>query len=143
MAPAALPDTGPPRIGQGVRVDGEENRAVVERWFASLRTLAIDDARACWHPDAVWRVQDHNEFGGDYRIDDYLSMLGEFLAKYGVGYEFEIDETRAHGDLVVVFLRSTQPQLGTTEGLMIYRLRDGLIVEGWGIGRGSDSQNPW
>ena len=121
----------------------DENRAVVERWFESLRALEIDDARACWHPDGTWRVQDENEFGGDYGIDEYISMLGEFLAKYGAGYQFEIDDIRTHGDLVVVFLHSSQPQLGTTQGLMIYRLREGLIAEGWGIGHGSDSKNPW
>ena len=120
-----------------------ENRVLVERWFEALRTLEMGDARACWHPDATWRVQDHNEFGGDFGIDDYIVMLGKFLTKYGAGYEFGIDDIRTHGDLVVVFLHSSQPQLGSTEGLMIYRIRDGLIVEGWGIGHGSDSKNPW
>jgi ketosteroid isomerase-like protein len=119
------------------------NRQVVESMLAALGALAIDEARAMWHDDAVWHLEDANELGRDYPIDDYLAMLGEFFARYGDGYRFHVDDIRAHGDLVTVFAGSTQPQLGTTDGLMIYRLRAGRIAEGWGIGRGADSTAPW
>jgi hypothetical protein len=35
---------------------------------------------------------------------------------------------------MIMDVHSSQPQLGSTEGVMIYRIRDGLVVEGWGIG---------
>src|SRR5688500_11633153 len=64
-------------IGQDEQVGKDDNLAVVERWFAALGGLDIEGARACWHEDAVWRVQDRNEFGGDFSVDAYLAMAGE------------------------------------------------------------------
>lgn len=111
--------------------------------FAAVGSLAIDDARACWHDDAVWHLADGNDFGGDYTSDEYFAMLGRFFERYGEGYQFRVDEIREHGELVVCFAGSSQPELDATDGVLIYRVRDGLIVEGWGIGRGADSLTPW
>ena len=99
--------------------------------------------RSFWHDDAIWHSQDQNEFGGDYTPDRYLEMAGEFVSRFGEGYDFRIDDIRQQGELVVVFCGSKQPQLGETDGIMVYRVRDDRIVEGWGIGKGSDSVNPW
>ena len=120
-----------------------ENTAVVQRMLDALEQLAIDEAKACWSNDARWLVLDDNQFAGSYSVDGYFEMLGTFFEKYGRGYEFDVLEARAHGDLVVLFCHSEQQELGSTDGLMIYRVRDGLIVEGWSMAHGSDSQLPW
>ena len=121
----------------------EPNVAVVERMLDALERLAIDEAKACWSDDARWLVLDHNEFGGDYGVDEYFEMLGQFFEKYGDGYDFRIVDTKAHGDLVVLFCHTEQRQLGSTDGLMIYRVRHDRIVEGWTMSRGSESRLPW
>jgi hypothetical protein len=121
-----------------------ENVERVEALFAALDLAKLDEARATWHEAAVWHVLDRNEFHGDYTVDAYFTdMLPRFFAKYGDAYTLEMRSVVAHGELVVVFVETSQPTLGANRGLMIFRLRDEVIVEGWTMSRGSDSILPF
>jgi ketosteroid isomerase-like protein len=116
---------------------------VVQRWFAALAAGRVGEARACWYPEGTWHVLDASPLQGDYDVPGYLAMLRGFLAEDGEGYAFAVEELRPHGDLVVGFVRSSSPQLGTTRALMVFRLRDGRIAEGWALARGADAELPW
>jgi ketosteroid isomerase-like protein len=90
-------------------------------------------ARACWRDDAVWHVTGSSELSKDYLPDPYFAMLAEWAARYP-GYAFTSKEVGQYDDVAVMFIESTGGMApGRASGLMVYRVTDGRITEGWAI----------
>ena len=126
----------------------DTNAALIRRNFELLQQGQAEAAYATWAPDAVWHVLDATRLQGDYTRDEYFTTFATTWAKYVSDYAFDVVDCRSYGnDLVVVHLRSR----GTTSdgpidedgGLMIYRVVDGRIVEGWALSRGRDARTPF
>jgi uncharacterized protein len=129
----------------GGAVGSEENAELVRRNFESFAAGEGDAVYATWAPDAVWHILDATQLQGDYTRDEYFAMLATTWAELVPDYSFEVVACEPYGEeLVVVYMRST----GTTPngpidangGLMIYRVVDGKIVEGWALSRGRDAK---
>lgn len=121
-----------------------ENAALIRRnWelFAEGRGEAV---YATWAEDAVWHVLDATRFQGDYTRDEYFTMLATTWAEYVTSYAPQLVSCESFGDeLVVAFLRNTgetlEGPIDPNGGLMIYRVLDGRISEGWAVSRGRDA----
>jgi hypothetical protein len=93
-------------------------------------------------------VLDATRLQGDYTRDEYFTMLATTWAEYVTNYAFELESCEPFGDeLVVAYLRSTGDTLDgpidPNGGLMIYRVLDGRITEGWALSRGRDATVPF
>ena len=126
----------------------DTNAELIRRNFELFQQGHGEAVYAAWAPDAVWHVLDATRFQGDYTRDEYFTMLGTTWAEEVPDYAFDVVDCRSYGNaLVVVHLRSR----GTTSdgpidengGLMIYRVVDGKIMEGWALSRGRDARTPF
>ncbi|HVF76288.1 MAG TPA: nuclear transport factor 2 family protein [Acidimicrobiales bacterium] len=117
---------------------------VVARFFGALGERDFGAARPYWADSAVWHVVGTHDLAGDYAPDAYLAMLATWFADHP-DYAVEFTDFRAHGDEgVVVHLESRHGRAeGPASGLMVYRVVDGLIVEGWGIPTFDDARLPF
>ena len=115
--------------------------AVVQQFFGCLGARDPLAGGALWSGDAVWHLSGRHSRSGDYRVDDYLAMLTDWFASYP-SYAGEVDEWRTSGDEAVsVAISSTGGEAPVrATGLMIFRVVDGLIREGWGIPTFADGQ---
>ena len=126
----------------------DANAELIRRNFELLRQGRGEAVYATWAPDAVWHVLDATRLQGDYTRDEYFTMLATTWAEYVSDYSFDVVDCRSYGtDLVVVHLRSrgttSDGPIDDTGGLMIYRVVDGMIVEGWALSRGRDAHTPF
>ena len=127
---------------------GDDNAALIRENFERFGRGDGEAVYATWADDAVWHVLDANRYHGDYTRDEYFAMLSTTWVGDVPDYAFEVVSCAAYGDeLVVVHLRSsgTTPDgpINPNGGLMIYRLLDGRIVEGWALSRGRDATTPF
>jgi len=108
--------------------------AAVQEMYRRLRTGDVDGARSMWADGAVWHLTGSHRFAKDYDVGEYLQMLAEWRATYP-SYEAAYDDVRDVGDeLAVMVLTSTGGMApGPATGLMVFRVVDGVIHEGWGI----------
>lgn len=107
---------------------------VVQQFFGCLGARDPLAGRALWSDDAIWHLSGRHSRARDYRVDDYLAMLTDWFASYP-SYAGAVDVWSTSGDEAVsVALTSTGGEApAQASGLMIYRVVDGLIREGWGI----------
>jgi len=133
-------------VGQYVCVggSGSENAELIRRNFERLAAGDASDVFATWHPEAQWHILDHAGLEGTYSRDDYFALLGQW-SEMVTDYRLGVVSCEAYGDeLVVAYIRSTgtsaEGPVDENGGLMIYRVVDGLIVEGWAVSRGRDAR---
>ena len=124
--------------------DGIGHVELIRRNFELLAAGDATAVYATWHPEAQWHILDHAGFEGTYSRDEYFALLGRWSELLN-DYSIEVVSCDAYGDeLVVVYIRSTgttaQGPVDENGGLMIYRVVDGLIVEGWAVSRGRDAK---
>jgi ketosteroid isomerase-like protein len=115
-------------------------REVVRTFYQALVDGDGAAARACWHDDAVWHVTGTSEMSTDYLPDPYFSLLAEWAARYP-DYAFTSKDVGQYDDVAVMFIESTGGMVpGRASGLMIYRVTEGKIAEGWAIPAFSDGR---
>ena len=107
---------------------------VVRQFFGCLGARDPLAGRGLWSDDAVWHLSGRHPLARDYPVDGYLAMLTDWFSSHP-SYAGEIDAWTTSGEEAVsVALTSTGGQAPSrASGLMIYRVVDGLIREGWGI----------
>jgi ketosteroid isomerase-like protein len=124
------------------------NADLVRENFARFARGEGEAVYASWAEDAVWHVLDATRYQGNYTRDEYFTMLGTTWATDVQNYSPEIVSCESYGeDLVVAHLKSSGTHIdGPIDelgGLMIYRITDGKIVEGWALSRGKDATTPF
>jgi ketosteroid isomerase-like protein len=114
---------------------------VVRQFFGCLGARDPRAGRRYWSDDAVWHLSGRHTRARDYPVDEYLTMLTEWFASYPA-YSGEIEAWTTSGEEVVsLTLTSTGGEApARASGLMVYRVVDGLIREGWGIPTFADGQ---
>jgi len=106
---------------------------VVKAFFDHLMAGQPDLALQCWAPDAVWHVTGGSSWARDYSPPEYLAMGAQWFAQYP-GYTYKLGRLSELGQLAFFSIRSQGGEApGEAEGLMVYRIVDGLIAEGWAI----------
>ena len=106
---------------------------VVRAFWAAYRSGDVRGAFGFWSADAVWRLTGRHARVGDYTPGDYAEMLAAFSAEYPE-YSGEFLNARTLGELALFEVRSRNgPAPGESQGIIIYRVRNGLILEGWAI----------
>ncbi len=122
----------------------QDNERIVRRVFEELWAGRLETAREIFSPDyrshgPEWRSL---AFRGANSAEDVILFVSAIRAASS-DIRFELDEVVAEGDLVVARWVATGTHTGAFEGLeptgrvvrlegtMLYRLRQGLIVEGW------------
>ncbi len=127
---------------------GDDNVALIRENFERFRRGEGEAVYATWADDAMWYVLDASRYQGSYTRDEYFAMLSTTWATDVPDYSFEVASCEGYGDeLVIAHLRSagTTPDgpIDSNGGLMIYRVVDGKIVEGWALSRGRDATTPF
>ena len=112
----------------------------ISPWLYRIATnTALDSLRADWSDDAVWHIIGTHDLAGSVPVDDYFTMLKAVFVE--ADYRFEVVGLRQLGELVFVDIVSEGSIAGNevdpAGGVMIYRVVDGKITEGWAIGAGS------
>ena len=70
---------------------------------------------------------------GHYSLTDYLALCRQWYVDFP-NYQADVGELTEVGELAFFSVRSRDGEApGETEGLMLYRVVDGLIMEGWAI----------
>ena len=114
---------------------------VVFEMAAALTAGDVDSARPYWRDDAVWHsggVFNTDPYAGDYNPDEYMALAQRFMRDHP-DYRAEVEDVREIGSELIAFRLkswSSQGPHGELDGsgaLMVYRVLDGKIVEGWGI----------
>ena len=123
---------------------GAANAVLVAANFERFAAGDVAAVRATWSDRAVWHILDFNRFEGEYTADEYFALLTGPWQDYAQDYVLRVLSVVPYGDhLVVAHIESsgTTPDgpIDGSGGLMIYRLADGEIVEGWGVGKGADA----
>ena len=107
--------------------------AVVETFFKHLRAGNTELALKCWSQDGVWHITGKSCRARDYSIAEYLPMCAQWYIDYPQ-YSAEFGALSSIGELAFFSIRSKHGEApGETEGIMLYRVVDGLITEGWAI----------
>jgi len=106
---------------------------VVTTFFEHLRAGKEQLALQCWAPGAVWHVTGRSSRARDYSPLEYLAMCRQWYAEFPA-YQAEFGACSSMGELVFFAIRSQNGEApNETEGMMLYRVVDGLITEGWAI----------
>lgn len=114
---------------------------VVKAFFDHLMAGRPDLALECWSPQAVWHVTGGSSWGGDYNPRDYLAMGARWYAQYP-DYTYKLGRMSEVGQLAFFSIRSQGGEApGAAEGMMIYRVVDWQIVEGWAIPASGEGHN--
>jgi predicted SnoaL-like aldol condensation-catalyzing enzyme len=105
----------------------------VNAFFELMRSGNMDQALQCWAPDAIWHITGQSTHAGDYSLLAYLVLCGQWYVDYP-NYSAEHSALTTIGELVFFSIKSRNGEApGETEGMMLYRVVDGLITEGWAI----------
>jgi hypothetical protein len=106
---------------------------VVRAFFDHLTAGKPDLALACWAPGAVWHITGRSAWSRDYTPAEYLVMGAEWYVHYP-DYTYKFGRVSDQGELAFFFVRSQGGEApGEAEGMMVYRVVDGRITEGWSI----------
>jgi hypothetical protein len=112
---------------------------IVRRNFERLDHEGLDSLRSSWSDDAIWHIMGTHDLAGPVGVDDYFTMLKAVFVE--ADYRWEVVGLRQLGELVFVDVASEGSIAGNAVdpagGVMIYRVVDGLISEGWAIAAGS------
>ena len=115
----------------------EENKAIVRRWIESYNKHNLDSFDEFIAPDYI----DHIHHGGPEGVKQVFNMAFKAFPDW----HETIEDIIAEGDKVWVRLTYTGTHTGefrglaptgkkiTTTGLMIYRIVNGKLVEGWDL----------
>jgi ketosteroid isomerase-like protein len=102
--------------------------------YQRLGTGDVAGARGMWADDAVWHLTGSHDLSGDYSPDEYFHVLGQWADRYP-SHVPEFKDVRDVGeDVAMIYMESTHgmaPELAS--GLLIYRVVDDQIREGWAI----------
>jgi predicted SnoaL-like aldol condensation-catalyzing enzyme len=105
----------------------------VRAFFDHLLAGESERALECWAANSVWHITGGSVWAGDYSPAEYLAMGSQWYVKYP-DYNYKMTSLREIGELTFFSIRSRGGEAaGEAEGMMIYRVADGLIVEGWAI----------
>ena len=120
------------------------NAALIAENFRRFAAGDFEGVMSTWAGDALWHILDANPWQGTHsKIDYFTKVLGEFSVDRG-DYRVHVESITEFGpELVVVHLRSTGINIDPAGGLMIYRVVDGTVVEGWALSRGRDATLPF
>jgi ketosteroid isomerase-like protein len=113
----------------------ESSRAeFVQSMYVRLVSGDVAGARAMWADDAVWHLTGSHDLSGDYSPDEYFGVLGQWADRYP-SHVAELKDVRDVGeDVAIIYMESTDGMApGLASGLLIYRVVDGQIREGWAI----------
>jgi predicted SnoaL-like aldol condensation-catalyzing enzyme len=111
----------------------DEHVGVVIGFFDALTARDFGVARSHWRDDGVWHLDGQHDLVDDYSADSYVEFLGSWFATYPE-YTATDFAVQVYGtDVVAVHLDTTGGRAPATSGLMIFRVDDGLIAEGWAI----------
>jgi ketosteroid isomerase-like protein len=107
---------------------------VVHAMYEKLGDGALEEARALWSDSGVWHVTGSHPLAGDYNTDEYFSFVQRFLRDHP-DYRAEwLDVHSYDGTILVANLQSTGgPASGTARGVLVIRVAEGKVQEGWGI----------
>jgi hypothetical protein len=126
----------------------QANADLIRENFARFARGEGEAVYATWADDAVFHVLDATRYHGNYSRDEYFTMLATTWGADTQDYQFTVVSCEAYGDdLVVAHLKSIGTHIdGPIDergGLMIYRIANRKIVEGWALGRGTDATTPF
>ena len=108
--------------------------APVGRFFAALTARDFSAARTPWASDGAWHVIGEHDLVGDYSADGYIEMLVRWFSDHPAYAAVDFEMTTPGTDVVVVHLVTENGAApGQASGIMMFRIRDDLIVEGWAI----------
>lgn len=109
---------------------------VVAAFFKQLRAGNTKQALQCWSRDGVWHVIGKSSRAGNYSLTEYLALCAQWYVDYPE-YAAEFGELSGVGELAFFSIRSINGEApGEMEGMMLYRVVDSLIAEGWAIPAG-------
>jgi ketosteroid isomerase-like protein len=116
------------RMGDHTRVE------FVQAMYQRLVSGDVEGARSMWSDDAVWHLAGDHEFAKDYNPDSYFQLLGTWAERFP-SHVPEFKEARDLGEEgAMIIMESTNGMApGVASGVMIYRVADGKIREGWAI----------
>ena len=117
---------------------------VVQSFLAALRARDIPTALSKWSPGARWHILGRHSFAGDYSSEEYLQLIKRWYEDYPE-YEATPTDAKAYaGGLVVLHMQTRRGAApGETFGLLVYRIVDGLIDEGWAITASARGEYPF
>jgi len=106
----------------------------VQSMYQRLVSGDVAGARGMCADDAVWHLTGSHDLAGDYAPDGYFAVLGQWAERYP-SHVAEFKDVRDVGeDVAIIYMESTDGMApGLATGLLIYRVVDGLIREGWAI----------
>ena len=115
-------------------VAGPTPQEVVHAMYQKMHSGALEEARALWSDNGVWHVAGSHPLAGDYNADEYFSFVQRFLRDHP-NYRAEWLDVRSYnGTILVGNLQSTGgPTPGTAHGVLVIRVAEGKLQEGWGI----------
>ncbi len=124
---------------------GDSNADLVRENFARFARGEGEAVYATWADDAVWHILDASRYRGDYTRDEYFALLAGNWATDVTDYRFEVEVCESFGEeLVVAYLKSSgvsvDGPIDENGGLMIYRVVNGKVAEGWALSRGKDAK---
>jgi predicted SnoaL-like aldol condensation-catalyzing enzyme len=114
--------------------DGAARVELVQSMYQRLGSGDVAGARTMWADDAVWHLTGTHDRARDYSPEEYFGLLGEWMAAHP-SYQSEFVETRDLGeDMAMIVMESTGGSApGTASGVLLYRVIDSKITEGWAI----------
>jgi ketosteroid isomerase-like protein len=106
---------------------------VVRAFFDHLLAGEPHAALQLWAPNSVWHVTGQSAWARDYSPAEYLAMGAQWYVKHP-DYNYKMTTLRELGELAFFSIRSRGGEApGEAEGMMVYRVVDGRIAEGWAI----------
>ena len=112
--------------------DGE----LIQRGFQAFAKGDMDTVGALFHDDIRWHAPGTSALSGDYRgkaeVFGFFAKLQELTEGT---FRQEIHAVLADDDHVVVLAEGTQdkPRPFTGQSVFVWHVRDGKVVECWGI----------
>ena len=106
----------------------------VLQFFDALTRRDFDAALAQWKPDGTWHLHGRHDMAGEYGAADYVAFLRRWFDEHP-SYEVTAFSMHTYGtDVVAAHLETRNGRApGVASGLMIFRVEDDVIAEGWAV----------